>query len=66
MMIGIGSLLGNRPPENFNKPFLAQNISDFWLRQHRSLTLWLTDYVFTPIYKWGLIPASAPYDPWTL
>ena len=54
VMIGIGSLLGNRPPENFNKPYLAQNISDFWLRQHRSLTLWLTDYVFTPLFKWGL------------
>jgi D-alanyl-lipoteichoic acid acyltransferase DltB (MBOAT superfamily) len=49
--IGIGSLLGIRPPENFNKPFLARNISDFWLRQHRSLTLWLTDYVFSPLYK---------------
>lgn len=54
VMIGIGSLIGNRPPENFNKPFIAQNISDFWLRQHRSLTLWLTDYVFTPAYKWEL------------
>lgn len=54
VVIGIGSLLGVRPPENFNKPFLAQNISDFWLRQHRSLTLWLTDYVFTPAYRWAL------------
>ncbi len=54
VVIGIGSLLGVRPPENFNMPFIAQNISDFWLRQHRSLTLWLTDYVFSPAYKWGL------------
>ena len=54
IVIGIGSLFGVRPPENFNRPFLAQNISDFWLRQHRSLTLWLTDYVFTPTYKWTL------------
>ena len=51
IVIGIGSLFGVRPPENFNKPFIAQNISDFWQRQHRSLTLWLTDYVFTPTYK---------------
>jgi D-alanyl-lipoteichoic acid acyltransferase DltB (MBOAT superfamily) len=51
VVIGIGSLFGVRPPENFNKPFIAQNISDFWLRQHRSLTLWLTDYVFSPTYK---------------
>ena len=46
--------MGVRPPENFNKPFIAQNISDFWLRQHRSLTLWLTDYVFSPAYKQAL------------
>jgi D-alanyl-lipoteichoic acid acyltransferase DltB (MBOAT superfamily) len=51
VVIGIGSLFGVRPPENFNKPFLARNISDFWQRQHRSLTLWLTDYVFSPTYK---------------
>ena len=51
VVIGIGSLFGVRPPENFNMPFIAQNISDFWQRQHRSLTLWLTDYVFSPTYK---------------
>jgi len=52
--IGVGSLLGVRPPENYNNPYLARNISDFWQRQHRSLTLWLTDYVFTPSLKRGL------------
>ena len=51
VVIAIGSLFGVRPPENFNRPYLARNIPDFWLRQHRSLTLWLTDYVFTPLYK---------------
>lgn len=50
-VIGIGSLFGVRPPENFDKPYLARNISDFWQRQHRSLTLWLTDYIFTPTYR---------------
>ena len=54
VVIGVGSLMGVKPPENFNLPFLAQNISEFWLRQHRSLTLWLTDYVFSPAYKWAL------------
>lgn len=51
VVIAIGSLFGVRPPENFNRPYLARNIPDFWLRQHRSLTLWLTDYVFTPLYR---------------
>ena len=52
--IGVGCLFGVRPPENFDRPFAARNISDFWLRMHRSLTLWLTDYVFNPVYKWSL------------
>lgn len=54
VVIGVGSLFGVRPPENFNKPFIARNIADFWQRQHRSLTLWLTDYVFAPTYKSAL------------
>jgi D-alanyl-lipoteichoic acid acyltransferase DltB (MBOAT superfamily) len=54
VVIGVGSLLGLKPPENFNLPFLSRNIADFWLRQHRTLTLWLTDYVFSPLYKWTL------------
>ena len=57
VVIAIGSLFGVRPPENFNRPYLARNIPDFWLRQHRSLTLWLTDYVFTPLYKKALSTA---------
>jgi D-alanyl-lipoteichoic acid acyltransferase DltB (MBOAT superfamily) len=51
IVIGVGTLLGLRPPENFRFPFAARNVSDYWLRVHRSLTLWLTDYVFTPTYR---------------
>ncbi len=54
VVIGVGSLIGVRPPENFDKPFLATNISEYWLKVHRTLTQWLTDYVFTPLYKRGL------------
>lgn len=54
VVIGLGSLIGVRPPENFDKPFLARSITDFWLRFHRSLTQWLTTYVFSPAYKWAL------------
>ncbi len=50
VVIGAGSLVGVRPPENFDLPFLAPNASQFWLRVHRSLTTWLTDYVFNPLY----------------
>jgi membrane protein involved in D-alanine export len=50
VVIGVGSLMGVRPPENFNLPFLARNVSDYWLRVHRTLTTWLTDYVFNPCF----------------
>jgi D-alanyl-lipoteichoic acid acyltransferase DltB (MBOAT superfamily) len=50
IVIGVGCLLGVRPPENFNLPFLAANPSQYWLRVHESLTRWLTDYVFNPLY----------------
>jgi D-alanyl-lipoteichoic acid acyltransferase DltB (MBOAT superfamily) len=61
--IGLSSLLGVRAPENFNHPYLSRNISDFWLRQHRSLTLWLTDYVFTPSLKSFLRRPSLRHHP---
>jgi alginate O-acetyltransferase complex protein AlgI len=47
--LGIGKLFGVEGPPNFNAPFAAVNIQDFWRRWHMSLTLWLTDYLFTPL-----------------
>jgi D-alanyl-lipoteichoic acid acyltransferase DltB (MBOAT superfamily) len=47
--IGSGRLFGIEGPENFNRPFTAENISDYWRRWHMSLTTWLGDYVFTPL-----------------
>jgi D-alanyl-lipoteichoic acid acyltransferase DltB (MBOAT superfamily) len=54
VVIGVGGLMGIRPPENFRFPFLARDVSAYWLRVHRSLTTWLTDYIFTPIYRFTL------------
>ena len=47
--LGVGKLFGVEGPPNFNAPFSAVNIQDFWRRWHMSLTLWLTDYLFTPL-----------------
>ncbi|MGO9274652.1 MAG: MBOAT family O-acyltransferase [Terriglobia bacterium] len=47
--IGTGRLFGILGPENFNRPYTASSISQFWRRWHMSLTTWLTDYVFTPL-----------------
>lgn len=44
--IGMGYVLGVRMPENFNRPFLAQNIVEFWNRWHISLSSWLRDHVY--------------------
>jgi alginate O-acetyltransferase complex protein AlgI len=47
--LGIGKLFGIEGPPNFNAPFRAVNIQEMWRRWHMSLTLWLTDYLFTPL-----------------
>lgn len=49
MAIGFGRLLGFRVTRNFDFPFFAQNIAEFWRKWHISLTAWLTEYVFTPL-----------------
>jgi alginate O-acetyltransferase complex protein AlgI len=49
MAVGLASLLGFRFPQNFNSPFKAVNISDFWRRWHMSLSSWFRDYLFIPL-----------------
>lgn len=45
---GFSYLLGFNTTENFNRPYLALNPSDFWNRWHISLSTWLRDYIFFP------------------
>lgn len=47
--IGSALLLGYRLPINFNAPYRAQNLPDFWKRWHITLSNWLTDYVYFSI-----------------
>jgi D-alanyl-lipoteichoic acid acyltransferase DltB (MBOAT superfamily) len=47
--IGAALLLGFRLPLNFNSPYKASNISDFWKRWHISLSRWLKDYLYIPL-----------------
>jgi alginate O-acetyltransferase complex protein AlgI len=49
MAMGTAQLLGYRLALNFNLPFLARNIADFWRRWHITLSSWLRDYVFIPL-----------------
>ena len=45
--IGTGYLLGIHVPQNFDKPFLAHNMKEFWDRWHMSLSKWFGDYLFS-------------------
>jgi len=47
--IGFSLLMGIKIEENFNKPYLATNLIEFWQRWHMTLSNWCRDYVFTPV-----------------
>ena len=47
--IGSAKILGFQLSENFNRPFMAKSITEFWRRWHISLTTWVTDYIYNPI-----------------
>lgn len=49
MAIGLGRLFGIKIPLNFNSPYKAQNISDFWRRWHMTLSRLLRDYLYIPL-----------------
>jgi alginate O-acetyltransferase complex protein AlgI len=47
--IGIANLLGYEFPQNFNQPYRAISVRDFWRRWHMSLSSWLRDYLYIPL-----------------
>ena len=49
MAIGLARLLGFRLKENFNAPYIAQSMTEFWRRWHISLTSWIRDYLYMPL-----------------
>ncbi|MEZ5333467.1 MAG: MBOAT family protein [Thermoanaerobaculia bacterium] len=49
MAIGLGLLLGFVLPKNFDSPYKARSITDFWRRWHQSLSTWLRDYLYIPL-----------------
>jgi alginate O-acetyltransferase complex protein AlgI len=46
---GCAALLGYRFPPNFERPYLAVNVAEFWRRWHISLSTWLRDYLYFPL-----------------
>ncbi|NLO35373.1 MAG: MBOAT family protein [Clostridiaceae bacterium] len=49
MAIGLGKLFGFSFPENFNYPFIARSVTEFWRRWHMTLGVWFRDYVYIPM-----------------
>ena len=62
IVIGIGWLLGQNLPENFDRPFSARNMFEFWSRWHMTLSEWFKTYLFNPLMKFLAYHLSAP--PW--
>lgn len=61
MAIGLGKMFGFNFLENFNYPYIATSITDFWRRWHISLSTWFRDYIYIPLggnrvkkYRWLL------------
>lgn len=49
MAVGLGLLFGFRFPQNFDSPYHAKSITEFWRRWHISLSTWLRDYLYIPM-----------------
>ena len=49
MAIGLAKLFGFEFKENFNYPYMAQSVTDFWRRWHLSLSTWYRDYLYIPL-----------------
>jgi D-alanyl-lipoteichoic acid acyltransferase DltB (MBOAT superfamily) len=68
--VGVGKLLGVATPENFNRPYLARNVIDFWERWHISLSQWIRRHIFIPVQltlmrrtggRWPLLTGSVAF-----
>ena len=59
MAVGLGAIFGIMLPLNFNSPFKATSISDFWQRWHMSMTRFFTRFVYSPMAMSGMRTAVA-------
>lgn len=63
MALGLSLCFGIRLPENFNSPYLAVSVTDFWRRWHISLSGWFRDYVYIPLGGQPLLQGAAGPEP---
>lgn len=62
--IGVALMLGFQLPENFDRPYQAKNLGEFWRRWHMTLSTWLRDYVFFPLGGSRGSPGRAYFNLW--
>ncbi len=62
MAIGLGFIFGFTFEENFNYPYAARSITDFWRRWHISLSTWFRDYVYIPLGGNRCAPARCTFN----
>lgn len=51
MATGVAHMLGYKLPQNFNAPYTARNITEFWQKWHMTLSSWFRDYLFLPLSR---------------
>lgn len=64
MAIGLGRMMGFRFPENFNRPYTALSVTDFWRRWHISLSSWMKQYLYIPLGGNRASPARTYVNLW--
>jgi alginate O-acetyltransferase complex protein AlgI len=64
MALGIGRMIGFSFPENFNNPYISQNISEFWRRWHMTLGRFMRDYLYIPLGGNRLSEARMFFNLW--
>jgi D-alanyl-lipoteichoic acid acyltransferase DltB (MBOAT superfamily) len=60
--LGIGELFGVPTPDNFNKPFAATSVTDFWMRWHSSLGLFIRRNIFMPLQVYAVRRAGIRFS----
>jgi alginate O-acetyltransferase complex protein AlgI len=65
MALGLALMMGFRFPENFNQPYVAQSITEFWARWHMTLAHFLRDYVYLPLVR-KRVAGAMPALIWTM
>lgn len=66
MAIGLGRAMGFQFPENFNSPYVARSITEFWQRWHLTLGRWMRDYLYIPLGGNRVNPSRLYLNLWTV